>query len=942
MTGRNYRPDTCPGMDRANPDAAPEMVTRYSSRRAPLDGGYLNRRLAGAKRYDRIAGYFSSSILEVAGEALEGVGGGIRVVCNSALSKRDVEVAKAARAAMRREWCDSAPERLGDPAKPRFQRLHDMLASRKLRVRVLTDDAFGLIHGKAGVITLADGRRTCFLGSANETGPAFRLNYELIWEDDATEAVEWVQEEFDALWSSPFAVELADFVVRDLKRLARRKVVRKVRDWAEDPDPASVVVESPVMRRQVGLWEHQKHFVKLAFDAHRGPHGARFLLADQVGLGKTLQLAMAAQLMALTGERPILILAPKPLVQQWQDELHTMLGLPSAVWRRGRWVDERGIEHPAAGERPIQRCPRRIGIVSTGFITQQSDAAEGLSAMRFECVVLDEAHRARRRDNSTRNSRKRVAARPNNLLAFIRRVSPRTRSLLLATATPVQIDPIEAFDLLDALACGSDAVLGSHGSHWRNAERSLNMLLGREPPPTDFHEQWDWLRNPFPPGDEGTDFRILRRSLSLGDEHAYAPGRYVEKLRAPDRQRIRDGFKRFVEHRNPYIRTIVLRTRELLEQSTDPETGEPFLTPVKVRLHGESPGDAVQLPPYLEDAYGLAEEFCALLAKRTNTGFFRTMLLRRMGSTMEAGRLTVARILKGWKGIDETEDSERSDNRLRDLTEAEQRKLISLKQAMDANRERDPKCDLAVDLLARQGWLRHGCIVFSQYYDSVRWLANHLAGALPEEPVGIYAGADRSGVLRAGSIERRSREALKDAVRKGELRLLLGTDAAAEGLNLQRLGTLINLDLPWNPSRLEQRKGRIQRIGQARSEVDIFNMRYAGSVEDRVHELLSERLEDISRLFGQLPDTLEDAWVQVALGDAEAARRTIDAVPSRHPFELRHHEVKSVDWESCAKVLDDGARLAALVRGWRQGRQEFSQRPRWPNEPSSLPSPRST
>ena len=96
---------------------------------------------------------------------------------------------------------------------------------------------------------------------------------------------------------------------------------------------------------------------------------------------------------------------------------------------------------------------------------------------------------------------------------------------------------------------------------------------------------------------------------------------------------------------------------------------------------------------------------------------------------------------------------------------------------------------------------------------------------------------------------------------------MLGTDAASEGLNLQRLGTLINIDLPWNPTRLEQRKGRIQRIGQARSEIWIANLRYRGSVEDRVHQVLADRLEAIHGLFGQIPDTLEDVWVQVALND---------------------------------------------------------------------------
>ena len=342
------------------------MTKRYSSRRQPLDAGFLTNRLTGAKSYDRIAGYFSSSILEVAGEALESLEGKVRVVCNSHLSHADVDVAKAAQAAMRREWCDSHPENLGNPAKPRFKRLYDFLRSGKIEIRVLPDEIFGLIHGKAGVITLVDGRRTSFLGSANESKTAFRLNYELIWEDDSTEAVTWVQEEFDALWSSPFAVGLADFIVQDLSRLSRRELVRDVNHWREEPNPESVVIESPVYRKEVGLWEHQKHFVKLAFDAHRGPHGARFVLADQVGLGKTLQLAMAAQLMALIGDRPVLVLAPKPLLQQWQDELDTLLGLPSAIWgwrpmggRARRRAPGNGATSPSGAARVVSGSCRQ-------------------------------------------------------------------------------------------------------------------------------------------------------------------------------------------------------------------------------------------------------------------------------------------------------------------------------------------------------------------------------------------------------------------------------------------------------------------------------------------------------------------------------------------------------------------------------------------------------
>jgi len=191
-----------------------------------------------------------------------------------------------------------------------------------------------------------------------------------------------------------------------------------------------------------------------------------------------------------------------------------------------------------------------------------------------------------------------------------------------------------------------------------------------------------------------------------------------------------------------------------------------------------------------------------------------------------------------------------------------------------------------------------------------------LTEEFPNEPIGLYSGPSTSGIMQGGNWQPTPRETLKEQVRRGELRLLLGTDAASEGLNLQKLARLINLDLPWNPTRLEQRKGRIQRIGQVHDTVQIYNMRYKDSVEDRVHELLSTRLQDIYTLFGQLPDVLEDAWIDLALGEKEKAQKIIDAVPEAHPFELRYTEVEPIDWETCSAVLDGGEKRRVLRVGW--------------------------
>lgn len=910
-------------------------IRRFSSRRQRLDQSFLAERLHNARAYDRIAGYFNSSLLEVAGEALQSVSGPIRVVCNADLHPGDVQTARLAQLAVRRAWTTARPEALLDGAgglgaRARFRQLFELLRSGKLQVRVLPDAAFGLVHGKAGVITLADGTETAFLGSANESKSAWRMNYELLWEDSSPGAIAWVREEFEALWGSPLAVPLAEAVVQDIERLARRRVLHAVDDWKAEPgadgqpDPAAAIIETPVYRQEVGLWEHQKQFVRRVFDDHERANRARYVLADQVGLGKTLQLAMSAQLIALTGSRPILILCPKTLLWQWQGEMHTLLDMPSAVWDGRRWIDETGYATPAIGPEGILKCPRRVGIVSGGLISRRSEAATLLLSQRYDCVILDEAHRARRRNLG--ENRDHEAPDPNNLLRYMYRLAERTDSLLLATATPVQLRPIEAWDLLDVLSRGDESVLGNAQSYWRRAPAALRLVMHREEPPAAESEMWEWIRNPMPPKDEGRAFEIMRRRLQLPELMAVAPGALLGKLGQADRQRLRRDFPDLIQNHNPFIRRIVRRTREQLETQIDPETHEPLLQPIAVELLGERSADAIPLPPYLQDAYSLAETFCAAVGERMQgSGFLKTLLLRRAGSTIYAGRLTAQRMLGEWSEEDIIEDDEPADEQDdlqeptefgRSLLESERDILRRYVRALEASQDRDPKYGVVVDCLRGRGWLEQGCIIFSQYRDSIQWLAEQLTAEWPDEPIALYSGTTTSGIMQGGNWTPTARETLKQMVRRGEIRLMLGTDAAAEGLNLQRLATLINLDLPWNPTRLEQRKGRIQRIGQVHDTVLIYNMRYRGSVEDRVHELLSTRLRDVYNLFGQLPDILEDVWVLAAQGQIAEAQRIIDAVPQQHPFELRYTTVEKVDWESCAEVLSATEKHRLLTQGW--------------------------
>lgn len=913
------------------------MVNRYSSRTQKLDQTFLNERLLNAKSYDRIAGYFSSSIFEVAGEAIESVEGKIRVVCNAHMSVEDVKVASLAKQYIKQEWCADSPEVKFIKSKTRLEKLYQLLKSGKLEVKVLPDNYYGLMHGKAGVITAHAGQKVAFLGSINETQNAWKNNYEILWEDDSAEAIQFVQDEFDYFFNSPHAIPLTDFVIEDIGRIANREEV-DLSNWKHSGSVEEALVEEPIYRKEFGLWEHQKYFIDLAFNEHKTKGGARLLLADQVGLGKTVQLALAAKLMALYGDKPILIVVPKTLIYQWQEELKTLLAMPSAVWDGKQWIDENGFNYKGDGAKGIKQCPRRVGIISQGLVVASSECITYIKEMQFECIIVDESHRARR-ENTGRDYAENSQS-PNKLLSFINYMSNNTKSLLLATATPVQVNPIEAWDLVNALGIGSDKVMGDKFSRWhKEAQHSLKLITREATLPYNEEVIWSYVRNPFPSKlEDNNNFKILRNQLNIEDEVHVLPQGLYKELDNRYKRRVEKIYEDdFITRYNPYIRHIVLRTRDFLENTINPETKEHYLKKIEVVLLGEDNKEALDLRGYLTDIYSYAEKFCSLLGTRTRaSGFIKTLLLKRLGSSLLAGEITAKKMLawsqEGQQVLEDyfdeliedegTEDQDSSE--LKNLTNEEIEALTNLIRLLKENRDKDPKYVKSLELLNKgikgitKPWKEVGCIIFSQYFDTAQFAAIELSNNLTDTRIGIYAGGTKSGVYVNGQFEATSKEDIKAMVKKHELKVLVGTDAASEGLNLQALGTLINLDLPWNPTRLEQRKGRIQRIGQANDKVYIYNLRYKGSVEDKVHEALSIRLKDIHSIFGQIPDVLEDVWIDIALGDKEAAKQKINNLPKKHPFDLKYNQVTCTkEWQKCSTVLNTDEKKNVFIKGWK-------------------------
>jgi superfamily II DNA/RNA helicase len=288
-----------------------------------------------------------------------------------------------------------------------------------------------------------------------------------------------------------------------------------------------------------------------------------------------------------------------------------------------------------------------------------------------------------------------------------------------------------------------------------------------------------------------------------------------------------------------------------------------------------------------------------------------------------AGLKTAGRMLEE-REVDDEEGLEESGESIYPLTEVERELLLRLQVnlARQWKQEGDPKFDRILETLTSEfegkTWLELGALIFSQYYDSAYALCEFLAGKW-DEPIGLFAGADSSKMFEDGKIQSVDRGLLKEKVKSGVLKLLVGTDAASTGLNLQTLGSLINLDLPWNPTTLEQRKGRVQR-GTIGKRIPFCNLRYDEGVEQRLFNVLTGRIQEITNIFGTVPDFITDRWVEDMLEKRELSESDLVTLVSDQeisPFSVKEtYEYLEEEWENTAEVLNSREAIAVFMNSW--------------------------
>lgn len=909
-------------------------IRRFSSRTQQLDSSFLLQHLKGARSYKRIAGYFTSSLFEVANELLENIPR-VQIVCNVDIHPNDLKVAQVRAARMLGRWNEAGLEAEALLNRERYRRLDSFLTQHEQAVRVAPDAVCGFLHGKAGVIELADGRKLGFIGSMNETRSGWQRHYEILWEDDSPEGVAWIEEEFEYLWQA--ARPLPDAILREVRRRGHRHEI-EFADIAADEDVApAALVESPLYREGFSLQPWQQSFVTECLRHYRNHGAVRLLLADEVGLGKTLSLGTAALTLCLlsdkekTKRRPIVIFAPATLCEQWQTEMIDKLGIPCARWETHKkaWVDHESYLISANDPSQVAKCPLRIGIVSTGLMIHDTPEKQYLRALRYDLVIMDEAHKARSRQGVGRD-----AGEPNKLLAFMLEVAARSDHVLLGTATPIQTQSEDLWDMMRILHQGEGRfVLGNDFAPWHRPREVLPILSGEETVNSP-RAAWDLLRSPLPLVDSTRDQRArhlysaIRQDLGMSDRE-WQSSRPFTDMTEDVREDLEVELERsvagadFFQRENPFVRHIVLRKRATLEaEGLLTEVGvdihpEPDLARDVQRFHVLFEDRALRTSEDFHQAYEEARNFGKALARRKGGGFMKSLMEQRMCSSIVAGINTAEKLLDGRTVHDEEDEHLAAD--LNAETEAERvvlERLIARLKRVD----HDPKLSAVIHYLEQEQWLNHGVIIFSQYYDTAKWIADALAERYADIAVGLYAGAGGSRLYWQGDSVFSKREVLKEKVAEHEIPIMVATDAACEGLNLQTLGALINIDLPWNPTKLEQRIGRIKRFGQARDKVDMLNLVNRGTVDEKVYARLSERMRDRYNLFGALPDTIKDEWIEGIENLGKKMDEYIEAQRQATGFDLRYAESTQPaekDWRDCSEVLSRRDFVQLMSEGWR-------------------------
>jgi superfamily II DNA or RNA helicase len=523
----------------------------------------------------------------------------------------------------------------------------------------------------------------------------------------------------------------------------------------------------------------------------------RFLLADDAGAGKTIMSGLLVRELELRGlaER-ILIVCPANLAFQWQRELKEKFDAKFLVMKGQDIRDQFGVN----------QWLERSRVITSLDLAKRSDILPSLRQVHWDLVIVDEAHRMSAADESHKSMRYRLGE-------LLRDTSDH---MLLLTATPHKGDPQNFSLFLQLLDADAYADV-----------KSIRAAMDRR-------------RAPF----------YLRRTK---EAMVYFPER-----RADGSWAAKPIFTKRIPHTVDF--QIDGAEFDLYRDVTR------FVKRESARAAAEGEDPRAHAIGFLMSLYQrrLASSTYAMRrslenrARRLEEGLKRAQDLARQAPPD----------LPDPEEMEEMEESERE--RLEAMLEAvtlagnadqvrheieELRRLAAEARAVE-EAGAEAKLSRLRDLLHKEGFFDHPdqrLLLFTEFKDTLDYLVDRLSAW------GFRVGSIHGGMRPGSRDEPGTRLNAEQQFREGAIQILVATEAAGEGINLQACNILFNYDIPWNPNRLEQRMGRIHRYGQ-RKDCLIFNFVATNTIEGRVLQRLLERLQEIR-------DALEDDAVFNVVGE---------------------------------------------------------------------------
>ena len=620
--------------------------------------------------------------------------------------------------------------------------------------------------------------------------------------------------------------------------------------------------------------EPQLHQV---FVAHRVTQKLqpRMILADEVGLGKTIKAGLIVkELRARELIGRVLIIVPASLQLQWQSELRSKFNEEFEI------LDGAALQYLGRGGRnPWMARPNVI--CSLPFAASPKRAEQIIEA-EWDMVIFDEAHRVRRHMQGASKTRTTQAYR------FADELKELVNGLLLLTATPMQLHPFELYSLIELVEPGLFPSYRSYDS-LRGYLPRLNALM------KDL-KSWNAL------SDAERAESVSSNAAMLGELGVRAAEAAAVLAREEERERLMDG----LVDKHPIAGALVRNRKAEVGGFTSREARK-----VPVPLEDEELALYEDVAAYLRDGYNRA------LAQKNNAlGFLMVGYQKMLASSSYAVRQSFRRRIDETQGraeelrhqvqAAERQPSRRATRRRGDDAGADRARGLSCRSRRPRGGDQPapgpggparagPGLESRVLLTALDGIFadhpREKVVVFTTFIQTQRYLAATLRQ-------NGYTVAEFNGQM--------SLDEKEEAVRgfKASDQILISTEAGGEGRNFQFCHLMVNYDLPWNPMRIEQRIGRLDRIGQ-KQPVLIYNLFCEGTVEERVIEVLERRIGLFEESVGSLDPILGEVERDIErLVLADVASLDKEFQRFEHTLERRVREAREKERTLADFVLD--------------------------------------